>query len=206
MSLAAYQELFCRMVASPALRDRFLQTPDEVCRHLDLTDRERKRLESIVHQPGMRVNTAIHRANRLTPLYQTLPFTCFLLGEGLRETLERYWTLHPSENLQLDVECERFADYLIGELRAGRVWGEYLEEVLAFERNCAALRFRQPPLLRIIPFRHDPEPLLASLARLELPTPPPATGDFQLAVDCRHGEADFYLLDPTATAALQKNM
>lgn len=202
MSLAAYQEVLCKMVASAAYREQFLQRPESVCGHLELTERERARLRSVAGQPGMRVNTAIHRANRLAPLYQTLPFTCFLLGEAMRETLDRYWHLHPSESLQLDVECERFANYLHGELDAGRVTSAYLAEVLDFERACAALRFRQPPLLRVVRFRHDPEPLLAALGELRLPDETLPTGDFSLAVDCRDGDATFYVLSPAAASAL----
>jgi len=199
MSLAAYQEVLCRMVASPDYREQFLRQPDS---RLPLTAREMERLRAVAVQPGMRVNTAIHRANRLAPLYQTLPFTCFLLGAPIRGVLDSYWQRHPSENLQLDVECERFATYLNEELAAGRVQGEYLAEVLAFERACAALRFRQPPLLRVVQFRHDPEPLLEALAQLELPSPPPVSGVFHLAIDCRHGDASFYLLSPEAVAQL----
>jgi hypothetical protein len=89
MALAVYQEIFCRMVASLGFRERLLECPGEVLNGLDLTERERRRLLALAADPGMRVNTAIHRANRLTPLDQTLPFTCFLLGERLRAVVER---------------------------------------------------------------------------------------------------------------------
>ena len=102
----------------------------------------------------------------------------------------------------MDIECERFGDYLDGELHAGRAQGDYLEEVLAFERACAALRFLQPPLLRVVRFRHHPEPLLAALAQLQLPDPAPLTGDYHLAIDCRRGDTDFYLLSPEAVVAI----
>src|SRR5262245_33601395 len=114
MSLDVYQETFCRMVASPAFRERIVQHPTEALSSLELTTRERNRLLAIAAQPGMRVNTAIHRANRLSPLDQTVPFTCFLLGEQLPAILERYWFENPTENLQLPAECERFAAFLKG--------------------------------------------------------------------------------------------
>lgn len=91
MSVATYQDVFCRMVASAAYRDHVLVEPDVALAGLDLSDRERRRLLAIAAQPGMRVNTAIHRANRLTPLDQTLPFTCFLLGDELGPLVDRYW-------------------------------------------------------------------------------------------------------------------
>ena len=112
MSLEVYQETFCRMVAMPAFRERIVQDPMEALHGLELTPRERRRLLTIAAQPGMRVNTAIHRANRLTPLDQTMPFSCFLLGDQLAALVERYWLENPTENLQLPAECDRFAAFL----------------------------------------------------------------------------------------------
>ena len=183
MALEVYQEIFSRMVASLAFRERVVHRPDEVLNGLDLTQLERRRLLALAADPGMPVNTAIHRANRLSPLDQTLPFTLFLLGERLRAVLERYWTENPSENLQSPVECERFAAFLTGEVRAGRLSDPYLEEVLEFERVCTELRFfteeelrnvaspcdHLPRLLRIVTFRHYPQQLLESLANRETP-------------------------------------
>lgn len=217
MSLEVYQEIFCRMVASPAFRDRVLAAPETALNGFDLTERERRRLLAVAAQPGMRVNTAIHRANRLSPLDQTLPFTCFLLGEGLRALLERYWSENPTENLQIPAESERFADFLSGELRAGRLDGPYLEDVLAFERTCTKLRFFTPaelrslasagddlpPLVRIVTFRHDPLPLLEALANLEMPAPDLGAGEFHLLIDYRSGEADFRLVDAEGLVALR---
>ena len=218
MSLAVYQEIFCRMVASTGFRERVLERPEEVFNGLDLSERERRRLLTLAADPGMRVNTAIHRANRLTPLDQTLPFTCFLLGERLRAVVERYWTENPSENLQSPVECERFAAFLTRDMQAGRIDDPYLEEVLAFERICTQLRFYTedelremgspgeglPPLVRIVAFRHDPEKLLEALMNTELPSEELPAGEFHLLIDCRSGEADFRLLDTDGVAALRR--
>ena len=216
MALEIYQQIFCRMVASHEFRERLAQDPDGALEGLDLTERERRRLMSLAADPGMLVNTAIHRANRLSPLDHTLPLTCFLLGERLRDVLHRYWSENPSENLQSPVECERFAAFLRGELRAGRLDGPYLDEVLEFERTCTELRFfteeelRQsssgnalPPLLRIVSFNHDPVRLLESLAGREMPPADLAAGEFHLLIDCRSGEPDFRLLDAEGLAALR---
>src|SRR5712691_8587048 len=160
MTLDVYQQVFCRMVASPAFRDRVLERPAEELNGLDLTERERQRLLAIAAQPGMRVNTAIHRANRLSPLDQAVPFTCFLLGERLPGLLERYWAENPTENLQTPAECERFAAFLDGELQAGRIEDPYLEEVLLFERTCTQLRFfTEEELRRLAPAGDDLPPL-----------------------------------------------
>ena len=141
MSLAVYQEVLCRMVASPGFRDRVLEGPGDALNGLDLTERERQRLLAVAAQPGMRVNSAIHRANRLAPLDQALPLTCFLLGERLRSLLERYWSENPTENLQIPAECERFAAFLKDDMKAGRIDDPYIEDVLGFERTCTELRF-----------------------------------------------------------------
>src|SRR5258708_6163017 len=174
MALEVYQEIFCKMVAAPGLRERVLEPSGEYLNGLDLTDRERRRLLAIAAQPGMRVNTAIHRANRITPLDHSAPFTLFLLGARLRDLLQRYWSENPTENLQIPAECERFAVFLEAEMQAGRIVDPYLEEVLTFERTCTELKFFTedelrsvnpaaddlPPLVKIVTFRHDPVPLL----------------------------------------------
>lgn len=218
MALAVYQELFCRMVASPALRARLIERPDELLHGLDLTVRERQRLLSLAAQPGMPVNTAIHRANRIAPIDQTLPLTCVLLGEQLRDLLEAYWSANPMENLQLPAECERFGAYLEQGIRDGIIDpGPYLEEVLRFERVCTELRFFTedelrlratirtglPMLVRIVPFRHHPAILLAALTEGQMPPGPCPSGAFHLLIDARSGEADFRMLDAEGLAALE---
>jgi hypothetical protein len=203
------------MVASASYRRRLIENPEPIWRSHDLTERERRRLLSIAAQPGMRVNSAIHRANRLTPLEQTVPFTCFLLGDSLGPLLDRYWAVHPTENLQLPTECARFADFLEQELRAGRLSDPYVEEVLAFERACTDLRFFSDdelrpdaaahgpaPRVRVVRFRHDPEALLAALSELKMPPPGLSEGEFHLAIDTRSGEPVFRVLDKQAMAAL----
>jgi hypothetical protein len=166
----------------------------------------------------MRVNAAIHRANRITPLDHTLPFTCFLLADRLPSLLERYWSENPSENLQSPVECERFATFLGGELQSGRLAVPHLADVLEFERVCTELRYftedelreiasshdQLPPLLRIVTFRHDPVPLLEALANREIPPENLDAGEFHLLIDCRSGEPDFCLLDSEGLAALRR--
>ncbi len=215
MALDAYQEIFCRMTASTDYRSRLLDDPDSLFGIYDLTACEQRRLLAMARHPGMHVNTAIHRANRLTPLDQTLPFTCVLLGDRLGPILDCYWAMHPTENLQLPAECARFADFLEMELAAKRVIDPYLEEVLAFERSCTELRFFTedelksslaksetiPARIRIVRFRHNPEQLLEALLKLESP-PLLEEGDYYLAIDARSGNPVFRMLDPKAVASL----
>lgn len=205
------------MVAVPAFRERIVQHPVEALNGLELTPLERKRLLTIAAQPGMRVNTAIHRANRLSPLEQTVPFSCFLLGEQLPSLLERYWLENPTENLQLPAECERFAAFLKGEIQTSRIVNPYLEEVLEFERVCTTLRFLTeqesqnldsgndglPDSIRIVHFRHDPVPLLEALTNLQLPPADLPAGEFHLLIDYRNEEPDFRLIDAKGLAAIR---
>ena len=216
MTLQAYQDIFCRMIASSDYRARLIENPATVFEQHDLSDRERRRLTAMADHPGMRVNTAIHRANRLTPLDQTLPFTCFLLGQRLGPLLDRYWHDNPTENLQLPAECVRFADFLAAEMEAGRLLDPIVGEVLAFERACTELRFyteqelrlqagaagRLPPQVRVLRFQHDPERLLNALSELQPPPPDLAEGEFHLAIDARSAEPVFRLLDRRSAAAL----
>ena len=72
----AYQEVFCRMVAAADYCARLIEDADSVLANHVLTERAERRLTVMAAHPRMRVNTAIHRANRLAPLDQTLPLTC----------------------------------------------------------------------------------------------------------------------------------
>jgi hypothetical protein len=205
-------------VASATYRNQVLVQPDLALAGLDLSDRERRRLLTIAAQPGMRVNTAIHRANRLTPLDQTLPFTCFLLGDELGPLVDRYWQENTTENLQLPAECARFARFLEDRLRAGEISNPYVAEVLAFERACTELRFHVatdgqdldgpsdrrglPSRVRVVRFGHDPVRLLETLSELKPPPGDLAEGVFHLVIDCRTGDPEFRLLDGDGVAAL----
>src|SRR5215203_2677992 len=129
------------MVASPEFRTAVQREPEESLARLDLTALEKRRLLSVAGQQGMRVNTAIHRANRLSTVAQTMPFTCFLLSTLMQDVFDRYWDAYPTENLQLPIECERFATFLNTELRSGRIEDPYLGEIVGFERACTQLKF-----------------------------------------------------------------
>lgn len=204
------------MIASADYRTRLIKHPQSIFNNHALTEREQRRLSALAAHPGMRVNMAIHRANRLTPLDQTLPFTCFLIGDRLRPLLDRYWAANPTENLQLPAECARFADFLEQEIGAGQLLDPYVAEVLAFERACTELRFfseqelvrrtgahaRLPAQVRILRFRHDPEQLLEALSELRPPPSGLEEGEFYLAIDARSGDPVFRVLDREAAAAL----
>lgn len=215
MSLEAYQHVLCRMVASAGYRGAVLSDPNPCFGDLELTPRERRRLLAVAAQPGMRVNTAIHRANRLATIAQTMPFTCFLLSTRMQDVFDRFWTANPTESLQIPVECERFAEFLETEIEAGRVDDPYVAEIVEFEKACTRLRFYTgdeirlrgwsrddlPPLVMVVRFRHDPVPLLEALSELKIPSDLPG-GEYWIAIDFRSGEADFRVLDSAIAEAL----
>ena len=86
---------------------------------------------------------------------------------------------------------------------------------MAFERACTELRFfteeelrsmakspdGMPVLVRILRFRHDPEILLESLSKFEMP-PALEAREHYLVIDARDGEPIFRVLDPQAKDAV----
>src|ERR1051326_2171080 len=83
MTMEAFQRAMCDLVASPDLCIALLESPEEVLGRYDLSERDRRRLVEVVQQPGMFVNCSLYRANRLSPIYNLVPRTCFLLGDAL---------------------------------------------------------------------------------------------------------------------------
>jgi hypothetical protein len=161
-------------------------------------------------QPGMRVNTAIHRANRLTPIEQTLPFTCVLLGDQLGDVVDRY-------SRRIDRESAG-----AGGMRALRVvparrdppWrdrGSLSQDVIAFERVSPSSAFAPAP-----PSDHRPAcrrssascPSHTILCRCssalgELRRRPTTCRRASIVVDCRGGEPRFGVLDDAGVAAFR---
>jgi len=71
MTMQAFQQAMCDLVASPDLCLMLVQSPEQVLGRYDLSDRDRRRLIAIVQQRGMLVNCSLYRANRLSPIYST---------------------------------------------------------------------------------------------------------------------------------------
>ena len=68
MSIAAFQQALCDLIASPRLCRELRAAPDGVLAHYELTERERTRLMQAVRQPGMSTNCTLYRSNRVTPI------------------------------------------------------------------------------------------------------------------------------------------
>ncbi|SKA18280.1 hypothetical protein SAMN04488128_1021402 [Chitinophaga eiseniae] len=205
MSLLSFQQALAALIASPELCVEARQQPDAVFASYDLTDRERKRLESVVFQRGMSVNCTLYRVNRITPIYTLLPYTCLLLGNRLMPLATAFWEACRQSDLQFKREIEGFADYLEQQIIQGRLQVLYLPEILRMETAINALKFlpkQQDAALKVryIPFEHEPGPLLEALSALRLPEVRPAVGNWLLIIDYS-GEEMFFSTTSTFEAS-----
>ena len=186
MSIAAFQQALCDLIASPRLCRELRAAPDGVLAHYELTERERTRLMQAVRQPGMSTNCTLYRSNRVTPIYTLLNYTCRSLGEQFAPLLEDFWDGKDYQDGQFQSEVERFGGYLRRRIAEGAVASPFAAELLDFELALNALEFgarkevlralenlpapgpdtpcRLHPLARLIRFRHDPTALLTAAA------------------------------------------
>jgi len=187
VTLLAYQQALCDLVASPELCLR-VRSGTATLDAYDLSDRERRRLSAVVAQPGMSTSCTLYRVNRITPLYSYLPLTCGLLGDELIVEAERYWRRGKPGDLQFGPETQRFARFLRERFAAGALESPYVGEVLELELAANALRWGADPPRRTVRFAHDPEPLLAALADDRQPPPELPEGDYLVELDASGGE------------------
>jgi len=220
MSLIAFQLALADLATSPDLCARVARDPHEALAGRDLTPLERRRVAAVAGQPGMAVNQALYRYNRTIPLTEVLRGTAHLLGaEAFRALADEFWAEGSLDRNQRR-EAERFAAFLHRALAAGRVSSPYLPAVLDFEltRYQLATRPRGPlhaavaeaaarwpggplalhPLMRIVPFTHEPTRLLRWLAaRRPLPYSELPEGEFHLLLDfTQEGKYEQDVLDP----------
>jgi hypothetical protein len=219
VSLREFQRALADMVGSPLLASAVRAGRAEVLESYDLTARERRRLDVVAAQQGMEVSCTLYRWNRLTPVLMLLPYTCFVLGDRMREIAGQFWD-DSRTDLQFRDEIERFAAFLRELLDAGKLDDPLLREVLDFELAVAELRFlprrkitraavpgeerlRLHPLVRLVHFRHDPEPLLARLAASERPPYEIAEGHFPLLLVAEGDELEVRLVDVELASLLE---
>jgi hypothetical protein len=135
----------------------------------------------------MSTNCSLYRANRLTPIYMVLTYTCRSLGDQLRALVDEFWEGEIYRDGQFPREVDRFAAFLRKRIVDGVVASPFTAELLAFELAANALRFaprrqllhelqgmptpgpdtpcRLHPLARLVRFRHDPTALLDAAER-----------------------------------------
>lgn len=223
MSLAEFQRALTDLVASPERCRAALADPRRLTETYDLSEREWKRLLHSAQQPGMKVCWALHRANRLASIHATLPLTCRALGSLLRQEVDAFWSEALPKDLQFRPEAERFVSFLRSRMREGSLDLPVLDDLISFELAVAELRFMPQgtiretlarsetlagvslilhPLIRLLPFRRDPERLLEALTNeRDLPTDL-AAGDYHLVVDGRDEAMSIRLLDPRLASIL----
>ncbi|HET6762021.1 MAG TPA: hypothetical protein VFH27_00080 [Longimicrobiaceae bacterium] len=226
MSLLEYQRALAELAARPDLCRGIRQGEAAALDAWDLTPRERARVEASVRHAGWAVNCTLYRANRLGPIYTLLPRSCFLLGDRFRDEAERFWTLHPRPDFMTRREIPRFAGYLQDRLREGAIDDPYLGEVLPYELASFELGLmprrqlteetpvhawvapgtplRLHPVVRLLAFSHDPEPMLAALARFEAGPRDWARGEFYLLLDGRRESRQMARVDPALGRLLRQ--
>lgn len=211
MSLVAYQRALCDFVASPELCVRARRDSDSVLAGYDLTARERRRLATVVRQPGMSTSCTLYRVNRITPMFSHLPLTCFLLGDQLIPEAERFWAEGQPTDLQFGPETERFARHLRQRLGTGALTDPYLDEILEFELAVNRLRMASRELGDVngrpdttvpapsgvdVRFRHEPFFILECLADRRRPESEPPDAEFVLHVEVHDGEVKLSQFEP----------
>lgn len=219
MTMEAFQQAMCDLVASPDLCLRLVQAPEQVLGRYDLSDRDRRRLIAIVQQRGMVVNCSLYRANRLSPIVNLIPHTCFLLGDKLLDEATEFWKDFKETRLQFHEEVKQFGEFLRRRLESGSLDNPVLAEVLEYElalnefRYIARLevlarlelsktvareraRIHLHPLIRVLLFRHEPRRLLELLDERQPPPYELTEGEFWLLLDGKGEDVEIKLIDP----------
>ncbi|MFN7944913.1 MAG: hypothetical protein U0Z53_06150 [Blastocatellia bacterium] len=167
MSQQGFQAAVARLVLDPAWRER-VREQGQAALASDLTELEQRRIMAVAADRGMDATRLLHKAFRLTKLYNLLPLTCQVLGaDRLAAEASAYWhSSLPVSHYFLE-ECLGFCQHLKRRMRSGlRV--KYLAEVVAYE--CATLELRAAHLageltaVRAVDFRCDAVTLFEQLA------------------------------------------
>lgn len=217
MSLAGFQRAFAALVFTPALRTEVAAlTPPELPPALDgleLTERERRRLHAMARDPGMKVATLLHRANRLAMFTNTLPRTSEALADPRFVPLvHRFWKEHAPTSVMYAREARRFGAFIRELVRTGELapgpFTELMDAELAVldlgksgiavptvrpePPSGAALEEARPrlgPWCRVLPFRLDPRVLVPTGGRMApLPDALPEEERYLLVVAVAPGQ------------------
>jgi len=219
MSLQGFQQALCDLVASPALCFDLRHGQGAILDRYELSEREHRRLMSMVCQRGMSTNCSLYRSNRITPLYTLLHHTCVLLGEALSREVDLYWKSGEFLDLQFAEEIERFAEFLRRRIAGGALTNALLPEILEFEVATNVLRFAPRrrlldaaartltsrtgppalhPLVRVVRFTHEPSALLGLLGDGRQPPYLLPSGEFHVLLDHRGATLQVADLEPEA--------
>jgi hypothetical protein len=167
-----------------------------VINQYELTERERGRLSEIARQPGMAMNCALARGNRLELIVGSFPKTCTLLKPLLPRLLDELWEQRKPDNYQLFGEEDAFAAFIAEKISRNELAVEYLSEIFVYELTCRDLEIRvetcgdtNSVFEAIVEFRHAPDELLGPLNNHAAPPPGLPSGIFPARL--RMSEAGF---------------
>jgi hypothetical protein len=170
MSAAVFQSALARLVIDPDFRNGVRGRGAEALPG-GLSELERVRLLAVAGDPGLDITHTLHKGFRLAKLLAWIPLTCAVLGREVRtREVGEFWKRRLPVSFYFLEEAVAFCDYLLERVSEG-LDIPYLEEVASYERASLELRRARPagevadP--QTVEFRHDPEALLAALARGE---------------------------------------
>lgn len=219
MTMQGFQKAMCDLVSSPDLCTRLIQSPDQVLARYDLSPRDRRRLVEVVQQQGMFVSCSLYRTNRVSPIYNLMPYTCFVLGDALMDEATEFWKDFEETRLQFDEEVAKFGDFLRQRVEQGFLQSPILADVIEYELVLNEFRFAQRaevlshlqrnavpadqnnrislhPLVRSLLFKHEPRRLFQLLDERRPPPYELAEGEFWLLMDGKGEEVRVKLIEP----------
>jgi hypothetical protein len=119
--LIDFQQALADLTASPELCNAARADATVLQARYVLTERELRRLLSIVRHPGMAGACTVYRMNRLAPLALNLRATLHSLGPEARSLLSEYWRDHPHGHAHFLLESDRFCRWLRLRIDSGEI-------------------------------------------------------------------------------------
>ena len=133
MSLQEFQRATADFIASPERCVRARADFGAEVAGYTLTERERRRLQAMVNDPGMSANCMLYRINRLAPILEVLPRTWRLLGASAEQELHAFWRRHPDAVVQNAKEANRFGTWIEERVASGQLPAGPFLEILRLE-------------------------------------------------------------------------
>lgn len=164
MSARDFQLAFARLIASPEACRQALSAEGQFFAAFDLTEKEKRRLHSVVRQKGISACCSLYRMNRVTPVYSQLSNTCTLLGDELIPLVEEFWQVLHAPSLQFREEVLEFGRFLQDKINKGIIRIPYLREILQLEMTMNELSYLPEGVYRILRFERDICLVLQALA------------------------------------------
>lgn len=161
---ADFQVALAKLIASPLLCEQLLAGQESFLADFILTEKEKKRLLSVVKQKGMSACCSLYRMNRVTPVYTQLSNTCALLGDDLIPVVQQFWLECTDTSLQFKEEVLLFAAFLLRRIENGTLSSPYLKDVLLLETAMNELSYLPEGETRLLRFEHDIFLLLHAIA------------------------------------------